>query len=133
MQNSHHSYKKKLKSLTYFDKTATSCRITFVSNQTKTNWSMILNTTLCVDSTDSRAWIFTFVVNTCFCTIAIRVLNTFRSAAGVRISEVFWQTTARSSSISFLAFSICAARRWIARFSFLFNWWRYTIMKYNKL
>lgn len=88
--------------------------------------SMIENSTFCVDTTDSRARILTFVVEASLWAVAIRVLYTLRSTSAVRISKVLGKTCARAYTVTFPTNSIGTTWRRIAwvTWSFCCHYWK---------
>jgi len=85
-----------------------------VTREATAGWLMVINLALSINSACSHAWIFALVVNASLRMSAIRILNTFRSAALVRITSVIRQTSARSRAIMFFTNGIRTARRRIA-------------------
>lgn len=75
-----------------------------------TNYLTIGKLTTC-----TRAWIPTFIFNTCSICRTIGIYHTFRSTDIVRIANVVWKTATRTSIVSFFANSVHSTRRWIAR------------------
>ena len=76
-------------------KTAASERISDVSWQAGACWVVVDNFADSVEATRSRARVVAFVVpSTGKGPVAVRVDNTFRPAAGVRVSKVFLATCA---------------------------------------
>lgn len=65
--------------------------------------SMVQNTALSIDATGSRTRVLALVADAGSRAIAVIVLDTFRSAAAVRISEVFRQAGTGAGSIALSA------------------------------
>jgi hypothetical protein len=66
-------------------------------------------------SANSNARICTFVPDARFILRTVIIHDTFRFAASVRISEIFWQTDASTRAISLFAFRIRSTRTRITR------------------
>lgn len=85
-------------------------RISSVTGETTAGWLMIVNLTLCINSTRTYTRIFALVVDASLRVHAIRVLNAFRSATLVWITGVVGQTSARARTVTLFAHGVCAAR-----------------------
>jgi hypothetical protein len=55
---------------------------------------MIDNPALSIESAGANARVHAFVVDACFVTVAVRIKDAFRSAPGVRVTEIFGQARA---------------------------------------
>ena len=75
---------------------------------------MVSDSTLCIDTTCTRARINTLVSLACFIRGTIWVYNTFGSACHIRISKVFRDALTGCCPISSLANSIISTGSWVA-------------------
>ena len=82
-------------------KTAASERISDVSWQAGARWVVVDHFADSVEAACSRAWVVAFVVSsTGKCPVTVRVDDTFRPAASVGVSKVFWETCALAAGAS---------------------------------
>lgn len=81
-------------------KPASSKGVSSISRKTTAGSSMIYNSTLCIYTTQTRTWVNTFHVLTCFVRRTFRVGSTFRSACNIWIAKVLRNTLASSCSVS---------------------------------
>lgn len=103
------------------------------SRKTCARRSMICYVTFGIDSTNTRTWVYTFLVDTSFGFGAICIEDTFRTTFNIRISFIFRDTTARTSPILFLANCINATRARITRhWDFKWNWGDYINRRLKK-
>lgn len=98
------------KTLTFRWNTAKSEWVSSIPGPASAYREMINNLTFGVLSTSSGTRILTLVPNTSFIVGTVCVKDTLRSAAFVRISNIFRQTHAGASTILFLTLSIGATR-----------------------
>lgn len=89
------------------------------------NWvsSLVVKLT-CIDATHTGAWIFAFIIDACFGSIAFSILNAFGPTARVWITKVFGEACAWADTISFFTNGICSARwrlAWI-HIDIIVNW-----------
>lgn len=99
--------------LTFFlSKIALSIGISRITRKTWTRRKMIDDLTNGVLATCSWTRVFALISNTCETWWAIRVQNTFRSTAFVRVSNVISDTCTSTSSILFSTNSIRSTRTW---------------------
>lgn len=76
-----------------------------------------------VEAACSRARVVAFVVSSAGkCPVTVRVDDTFRSAASVGVSKVFWETRALTARASHRSICIGTTRVRVARVS----WWRWS-------
>ena len=89
--------------------------ITRVARETTTDWIVIDNSALSVQSTDPRAWINAPVVSTTFVPRTVRVLDTFWSTSSIRISHIVNWAFACGTVSLWSTFCSNTTRWWIAR------------------
>lgn len=87
----------------HLDERARAMRIAGVPIEAVAVGSMVQDTALSIDATGSRTRVLALVADAGSRSIAVIVLDTFRSAAAVRISEVFRQAGTGASSIALSA------------------------------
>lgn len=110
--------------------------ITSESVSTRTNWAMVIDTTICVCATYICARIFTFLIHTGLIAWTLWTDNTFRPACW-GTSYIFWETWADSLVINLATLTVRAAGRWLTRVHIfmsdgcrrIFDSIRYSILK----
>ena len=82
-------------------KTAASEGISDVSWQARARWVVVDHFADSVEAACSRARVVAFVVSSAGkCPVTVRVDDTFRSAASIGVSKVFWATRALAAGAS---------------------------------
>ena len=104
-------------------------RILYISSLTCTSGDVVENSTFCTDTKESRTWIYTLQILTCFVWGAVCIDWTFWSTCYKGTYEVFWNASTCCSFISFLAFSIHYTWR---RGAWIFSLCRYFWWYWNR-
>ena len=76
-------------------------RVSNVSWQAGARWVVVDHLADSVEAACSMARVVAFAVfSTCKCPVTVRVDDTFRPAASIRVSKVFWATSALAAGAS---------------------------------
>ena len=86
--------------------------VSSVTRHTGTDWNVILNTTFCIHSTWTWAWISAFACDASFCRVTVSINNAFWTAVWWRSNKVLQTWTGRLVSYRMTI--------WIGP-----TWWRY--------
>ena len=104
-------------------KAAASERISDVSWQAGADRIVVDDSTLSIESTDTRTRVDTVLVNTGEAGEAVTVNNALWAAAAVRVTEVVGSAAADTGASSDLSISVRTTGVWITRISWW--WWSY--------
>jgi len=89
-------------------------RVTSKPGQARARRGMVDDLAFSVEATSAWAWVSTLVVDTSLAAITVRVDDTLRPAASVRVSKILRQTHTRACSITLLAHCVSSTGRRVA-------------------